>query len=116
TGQRRPSRGSALFRHHQPHVISLMKSNNESSHTPKELLGELQALVLEAETMMTDAVSERSAEAISNLHERFSAAQERFTALYDGAKKKVVAGAKYTDVAIRENPYQSLAIALGVGV
>ena len=36
--------------------------------------------------------------------------------LYDGAKKKVVAGAKYTDTAIRENPYQALAIALGVGV
>ena len=44
------------------------------------------------------------------------AAQERFADIYEGAKKKVVAGAKYTAATIRENPYQSLAIALGVGV
>ena len=66
--------------------------------------------------MMVDSVTEHSSDAISNLRERFSAAQERFSELYDGAKKKVVAGAKYTDTAIRENPYQSMAIALGVGV
>jgi len=32
------------------------------------------------------------------------------------AKKKVVAGAKYTDSTIRENPYRALAIAAGVGL
>ena len=36
--------------------------------------------------------------------------------MYDGARKRVVAGAKCTDEAIRENPYQSLAIAGGVGL
>ncbi len=91
-----------------------MKHTKE--HTPKELLAELQALVSEAETMMVDSVTEHSSDAINNLRERFSAAQERFSELYDGAKRKVVAGAKYTDTAIRENPYQSMAIALGVGV
>ena len=94
-----------------------MKHNNKDSvHTPKELLGELQALVSEAETMMADSLSEHTSEAISNLKERFSAAQERFSDMYDRTKKKVVAGAKYTDETIRENPYQSIAIALGVGV
>jgi ElaB/YqjD/DUF883 family membrane-anchored ribosome-binding protein len=93
-----------------------MKNNKEAVHTPKELLTELQSLVSEAETMMSDSLTEHSSEALSNLRARFGAAQERMGELYDTAKKKVVAGAKCTDTAIRENPYQSLAIALGVGV
>ena len=93
-----------------------MKNNKDIAHTPKELLHDLQVLVTEAETMMADSLSEHSAEAIDSLRSRFGAAQERFSDLYEGAKKKVVAGAKYTDKSIRENPYQSLAIALGVGV
>ena len=93
-----------------------MKSNQEQAHTPKEPLTELQALVAEAETMMGDAISEQSDEAIESLRARFVAAQERFTDIYDGARKKVIAGAKYTDASIRANPYQSLAIAAGVGL
>ena len=93
-----------------------MKTNKDTAHTPKELLAELQTLVAEAQTMMTDSLSENSAEALSNLRDRFSAAQERFSEVYDGAKKRVVAGAKRTDEAIRENPYQALAIAAGVGL
>jgi len=90
--------------------------NNKATHTPKELLTELQALVAEAQTLTSDTVSEKSGEVLENLRERFSAAQEQFTEVYDGAKKRVVAGAKYTDTAIRENPYQAIAIAVGVGL
>jgi len=93
-----------------------MKNNTDKTHTPKELLTELQSLVVAAESMVTDSVSEHTADAVSNLRARFGAAQERFTELYDGAKKKVVAGAKYTDETIRANPYQSIAIAVGVGL
>ena len=93
-----------------------MKNNKETTHTPKELLHELQSLVAEAETMMLDSASEQSAEMLGNLRERFGAAQEKFADVYEGAKKKVVAGAKYTDTTIRENPYQAMAIAAGVGL
>ncbi len=93
-----------------------MKNNKETAHTPKELLHELQTLVAEAETMMLDSASEQSAEVLGNLRERFGAAQEKFADVYEGAKKKVVAGAKYTDTTIRENPYQAMAIAAGVGL
>jgi len=94
-----------------------MKNKSESTaQTPKDLLNELQALVVEAEKMMGDSVSEHTEDAISALRERFDAAQERFADLYEGARKKVVAGAKCTDAAIRANPYQSLAIAAGVGL
>jgi ElaB/YqjD/DUF883 family membrane-anchored ribosome-binding protein len=90
-------------------------TQNTAAHTPKELLAELQALVGEAETMITESLAEHSDEAVGNLRERFSAAQERFHDLYEGTKKKVTSGARYTDKTIRENPYQSLAVALGVG-
>lgn len=90
--------------------------NNQPTTTAKDLLHDLQALVVEAESLMADSLSEHSGEALDNLRERFGAAQERLADVYQGAKKKVVAGAQYTDTAIRENPYQSLAIAAGVGV
>jgi ElaB/YqjD/DUF883 family membrane-anchored ribosome-binding protein len=93
-----------------------MKNTKDATHSPKELLDELKGLVSEAQAMITDSVTEHSAEALANLRERFTAAQERFTEVYGEAKKKVVAGAKCTDTAIREHPYQSLAITLGVGV
>ena len=93
-----------------------MKNNKDTAHTPKDLLHELQALVAEAEVMIADSVTEPPAEAIDSLRSRFVAAQERFADAYAGARKKVIAGAKYTDETIRANPYQSLAIAAGLGL
>lgn len=95
-----------------------MKSRNnlETTHTPKDLVSELQALVNEAQALIADSASEHSAETVEALRQRFVAAQEQLAATYEKAKTKVVAGAKATDATIRENPYQSLAIAVGVGV
>jgi len=94
-----------------------MKTNkNNAAQTPQEILAELQTLVLEAEKMMGDSVSEHSSDAMTALRERFDASQERLGEIYEGAKKHVVAGAKYTDEAVRANPYQSLAVAAGVGL
>ncbi len=93
-----------------------MKNNKSAAHAHKDLIGELQALVAEAETLMSESLSEHTAEAIAKLKERFGAAQERFSDIYDRTKRKVAAGAKSTDTSIRENPYPSLAIAVGVGV
>jgi ElaB/YqjD/DUF883 family membrane-anchored ribosome-binding protein len=93
-----------------------MKNNHDTAQTPKDLLDELQALVTEAETMIADSQTNHQPEDIDSLRSRFTAAQERFTDACAGAKKKVIAGAKYTDKTIRANPYQSLAIAAGVGI
>jgi ElaB/YqjD/DUF883 family membrane-anchored ribosome-binding protein len=94
-----------------------MKNNHETTaQTPKELLNDLHTLVAEAEKMMGDSLSEHTEDAVSSLRTRFDAAQERLSDLYAGAKTRVVAGAKCTDAAIRENPYQALAIAAGVGL
>jgi ElaB/YqjD/DUF883 family membrane-anchored ribosome-binding protein len=94
-----------------------MKNTSETTaQTPKDLLNDLHALVAEAEKMMGDSLSEQTGDAVSALRARFDAAQERLGDLYAGAKKKVVAGAQYTDETIRANPYQSLAIAAGLGL
>ena len=93
-----------------------MKNSQQTAHTPKELLSELQALVAEAETMMASSLSEHSAEAFASIRERFNAVQERFGEAYTEARKKVIAGARCTDEAIRANHYQSLAIAAGIGL
>jgi len=93
-----------------------MKNNKSSAQTPKDLLNDLQALVAEAEKMMGESISEHTADAVSALRTRYDAASERMGEMYEGARKRVVAGAKCTDEAIRENPYQSMAIAAGVGL
>jgi ElaB/YqjD/DUF883 family membrane-anchored ribosome-binding protein len=100
----------------EPNFRTMKNNNDTSTRAPKELFHELQALVHEAEKMMGDSVTEHSAEAIDALSTRFSAAQARFSEAYAGARKKVIAGAKYTDETIRANPYQSIAIAAGVGL
>jgi len=94
-----------------------MKNRNSSDvQTPEALLNDLRTLVTEAEKMIGASVSEHTADAMSALRSRYEAASERMGEIYDGAKTRVVAGAKCTDEAIRANPYQSLAIALGAGL
>ena len=93
-----------------------MKNHQEPAHTPAELLNELKSLVLEAETMMADSLSEHSAEAFGKLRARFGDAQQRFVEVYADAKQKVIAGARRTDETIRAHPYQTLAIAAGVAL
>lgn len=93
-----------------------MKTHDPRQTAPKDLLRELHALVDEAEKLVADSLTEQSTEAVEGLRARFGAAQERFSDLYDGAKQKVTQGARYTDATIRDYPYQSLAIAAGVGL
>ena len=93
-----------------------MKNEKDIVHTPSELFTEMQALVAEAQAMMADTVSEHAADGLEALRERFAAVQESFAESYAKARKRVVAGAKYTDESIRANPYQALAIAAGVGL
>jgi ElaB/YqjD/DUF883 family membrane-anchored ribosome-binding protein len=95
--------------------------NTETNRIPQpaeDVLNDLRALVNEAERLLEQAPqSMGNCEAtLAALRERFESAQERFGELYTDAKRKVVAGAKYTDEAIRDNPYQSIAIAAGIGL
>ena len=94
-----------------------MKNRIETQvQTPEELLKDLRTIVAEAEKMLLDSATEHSHEAIDELRARFETAQNRLAEFYTSAKTRVVAGVKHTDEVIRANPYQSIAVALGVGV
>jgi ElaB/YqjD/DUF883 family membrane-anchored ribosome-binding protein len=94
-----------------------MKNNHESTApTSATLLADLHALVAEAEKMIGGAQDDTRDDVIASIRARFDAAQECLTGLYAGTRKKVAAGAKYTDETIRANPYQSIAIAAGIGL
>jgi ElaB/YqjD/DUF883 family membrane-anchored ribosome-binding protein len=86
------------------------------AQTPEELLQDLRNVVSEAEKMLAAPVAEHTEAEVSALRAKLANAQERFADLYEGAKRKVIAGAKYTDETIRTYPYQSIAVALGLGV
>ena len=92
---------------------------NRTTQTPEDVLNELRALVAEAERMLGEQPRggcDCDINMAAALRERFEAAQARCAELYAGTKQKVIAGAKRTDETIRENPYQSIAIAVGVGL
>jgi len=95
------------------------RATAQHEQTPDTFLSDLRALVTEAQKLLdaSDAPEgESNGEHGIALRERFDAARERFTELYATAKKRVVAGGKYADDTIRSNPYQSIAVAAGVGL
>lgn len=94
-----------------------MKTQTEkTAQTPDDVLNDLRSLVAEAEKILAQTHTENDGAVLADLRERLEAAREQITTLYEGTRRKVVAGARYTDETIRENPYQSLAVALGLGL
>lgn len=87
-----------------------------STQSPKDLVDDLKALVTEAEALVAGAQSENSTGVLRNLRARFGIARDRCAGLYDDTRQKVAAGARQADTSIRENPYQALAIGVGVAV
>lgn len=87
-----------------------------ADHNPEEMVEQISNLMSEAEALLVGPVSDRASEKMSQLRSRLQDLQERASSAYGDAREKVVAGAKKTDETIRSHPYESLAIALGVGV
>ena len=86
-----------------------MKTNHsaEATRDPGTLMDEAQdALAATAEVAEGKVAAAR---------ERLSAALERGREMWGTVQDRTVQGAKATDQAIRNNPYQALAIAFGVG-
>jgi len=94
----------------------MKNSRHTAAQDPKELLSELQALVVDAEKMIGESAGEATEGVMDALRSRYENVSERLTDVYANTKKKVAAGAKYTDTTIRDNPYQSLAVAAGLGL
>jgi ElaB/YqjD/DUF883 family membrane-anchored ribosome-binding protein len=94
-----------------------MKNDSVSkAETPEEVAEHISRLMDEAEAMLVGPVSDRVASKFGDLRERLEHLQTKAADAYGDARKKMVAGAKVTDETIRSHPYESLAIALGIGV
>ncbi len=86
------------------------------AQSPKDLLDDLHTLVTEAEKVLAETNSTHAGETMAALRSRLDSAQARLSELYSTAKQRTIAGAKFTDETIRSNPYQSIAVAAGVGL
>ncbi len=72
-------------------------------------------LVEDAEELLAATAHIAEAKVLA-ARKRLSAALESGREMLDDFKEKAIAGAKATDETIRENPYQSIGVALGVGI
>lgn len=95
-----------------------MKNRHESAtaETPEQLIEHISRLMAEAEAMIAGPVAQQSSGRLADIKDRLEDAREKLSDVYGRARKNVIAGAKYTDGKIREYPYYSIGIALGVGV
>jgi ElaB/YqjD/DUF883 family membrane-anchored ribosome-binding protein len=61
------------------------------------------------------ATADVAGEKVGEARKRLAAALERGKEIYGRVREKAVEGAKATDEAVREHPYQAMAVAFGVG-
>jgi ElaB/YqjD/DUF883 family membrane-anchored ribosome-binding protein len=91
------------------------RSASDIQESTEKLLEDLKEVVRDGEDLLRAGVDE--------LGERGSAAKEKLAAALEAAKEtqrrlqeRALAGAKAADVYIRDNPYQAIGVAFGVGV
>jgi ElaB/YqjD/DUF883 family membrane-anchored ribosome-binding protein len=61
------------------------------------------------------ATADVAGEKVGEARKRLAAALESGKQMYGRVREKAVEGAKAADQTVRENPYQAIAIALGIG-
>ncbi len=95
-----------------------MKNRHDAgtTETPEQIIEHISRLMAEAEAMLAGPVTEQVSGKITDLKDRLTDAREKMGDMYSRARRNVIAGAKYTDETIREYPYYSMAVALGVGL
>lgn len=92
-----------------------MKSNARSHfETPTALSHDANTLVEDARSLL-EATAEIADEKVSAARKRLGAALEAGRETYENLQERVVKGAKMADKTVRTHPYESMAIAFGVG-
>ena len=84
---------------------------NNEAQTPGN---DLEKLAEHAHALMS-ATADVAGEKVCEARKRLAAALDRAKEIGGCVRDKAVAGAKITDQAVRENPYQAIAIGVGVG-
>jgi ElaB/YqjD/DUF883 family membrane-anchored ribosome-binding protein len=88
-----------------------MKTMNKQT---REISNDLGTFAEDASTLL-GATADISEDKIAEARKRLSAALEHGKELLGRVRERAVGSAKATDQLVRENPYQTIAIALGVG-
>jgi ElaB/YqjD/DUF883 family membrane-anchored ribosome-binding protein len=87
-----------------------MKKHNSS----REVAEHTENLMADAKELLA-ATGHVAEEKVIEARKRLTAAIERVKDAWSTVQEKAVAGAKATDEAIREHPYQAIGVAFGVG-
>jgi ElaB/YqjD/DUF883 family membrane-anchored ribosome-binding protein len=85
---------------------------NKQNHTSGN---DLSTLAEDARALMA-ATADVAGEKVGEARERLAAALESAGDIAGRIRKKAVEGAKAADEAVREHPYQAIAIGVGVGL
>jgi len=93
-----------------------MKTRTMAQDSVESVVDTLRNLIDEAEKLIQDGAAAPADEVLADLRARYESVRERASEVLTDARRKVVAGAHQADQTIRHHPYESLAIALGVGV
>jgi ElaB/YqjD/DUF883 family membrane-anchored ribosome-binding protein len=91
------------------------RSASDIEKSTQKLLEDLKEVVRDGEELLragAEDLSERSAAA----REKLAAALEAAKETQEKMREQVIVGARATDRAIRQHPYQAIGIALGVGL
>jgi len=84
---------------------------NKQNQAVSDAMG---TLAEDARALLT-ATTDVAGEKVSEARKRLAAALESGKEIYGRVRDKAVEGAKATDQAVHEHPYQAIGIALGVG-
>ena len=85
----------------------MSKETQAISHDVSQLAEDARALMA--------ATADVAGEKVGEARKRLTAALESSKEIYGRVKEKAVEGAKVADKTVRENPYQAIAIGVGVG-
>jgi len=84
------------------------------SKETKALRNDIGQLAEDARALMT-ATADVAGEKVGEARQRLAAALERGREIAGDVRDKAIQGAKVADEAVREHPYQAIAIGVGIG-
>ena len=87
--------------------------HNMDKHT--QAIGNDMSQLAEDASALLAATADVAGEKVGEARKRLAAALESGKEIYGRVRDKAVEGAKAADEAVRENPYQAIAIGVGVG-
>jgi ElaB/YqjD/DUF883 family membrane-anchored ribosome-binding protein len=85
------------------------------SKETEDLTNDLGQLAEDAQALMA-ATADVAGDKVAAARKRLAAALDSAKTIAGNVRDKAVAGAKVADQKVRENPYQAIAIGVGVGV